>query len=135
MNGRRNGTQKQGLRRRGCNEIDSRPDAIATLCDEIQHNDTERTRVFLSLACIPSAIPQKRDLSLYFFFFFISKDPGWREPPQPISLIRRFPIYARYESTRGQAEESLDYDRNCGSDSLPGPYWLINRVLDYALAL
>lgn len=55
------------------------------------------------------AIPQKRDLSLFFFFFSIPRtlDEERERESHPISLIRRFPIYARYESTRGQAEESV----------------------------
>lgn len=142
MNGRRNGTQKQGLRRRGCNEIDSRPDAIATLCDEIRYNDTERSRVsltlFFSFACIHQAQYPRRESSPFFSFFFFY----FQGPPQPISLIRRLPIYARYESTRGQAEESrwimIETVALIRFRSLSLSLFcrLINRVLrDHALAL
>lgn len=50
-------------------------------------------------------IPEERSISLFFLFLFFSKDE--ERESHPISLIRRFPIYARYESTRGQAEESV----------------------------
>lgn len=66
-------------RRRGCNEIDSRVDAIATLCDEIRHNDIAEASLDMR------AIPQEETP---FFPWTLGNARGL----QPISLIRRFPI-------------------------------------------
>ena len=97
-----------------------------------------------SLSRVYQAQYPRREISPFFSFFFFFLFPRtlrWREPPQPISLIRCSPIYARYESTRGQAEESrwimIETVAVIRFRTLSlSLCWLINRVLrDHALAL